>query len=255
MRGWGQRPLFRIRPGEDALDALLAARGYAVRDPTLILAAPVGGARPPSRARRAILGPAPLACMAEIWAAGGIGPAAPRGDGARAGAARATSSAASATGRRAAPSSRVHGARRDAARARGRRPPRAARGSARAMTARRRRLGADARARRPSRWRSHAATPPALGALSPARDWPRRTATTTACCAAGAQPTAVLRRRTRRNRRGICCSRSRISSLTSAPSASKTLPPRGTSRRAPNQGLVPSVRSTGSQAAWLRVVP
>ena len=40
MRGWGQPPLFMIRPGEDALDACLAARGYLERDPTLIAAAP-----------------------------------------------------------------------------------------------------------------------------------------------------------------------------------------------------------------------
>ena len=74
MRAWGQPPLFRIRPGEEALDARLAARGYVVRDPTLILAAPAAAiAVPPGEA--AVFGSGPLACMAEIWAAGGIGPA------------------------------------------------------------------------------------------------------------------------------------------------------------------------------------
>jgi GNAT superfamily N-acetyltransferase len=74
MRAWGQAPLFRIGPGEEAFDARLAARGYAVRDPTLVLAAPAAEiARPPGEA--AIFGAGALACMAEIWAAGGIGPA------------------------------------------------------------------------------------------------------------------------------------------------------------------------------------
>ncbi|HET9070056.1 MAG TPA: GNAT family N-acetyltransferase [Amaricoccus sp.] len=72
MRGWGQRPLFRVTPG-DALDAILAARGYGVHDPSLILAAPAAAiAAPPGEA--AAFGPGPLAAMAELWAAGGIGP-------------------------------------------------------------------------------------------------------------------------------------------------------------------------------------
>jgi hypothetical protein len=74
MRAWGQTPLFRIRRGEEALDARLAARGYVGRDPTLILAARVAAiAAEPGEA--AVLGAGPLACMAEIWAADGIGPA------------------------------------------------------------------------------------------------------------------------------------------------------------------------------------
>ena len=74
MRAWGQPPLFRIWPDEAALDARLAARGYVERDPTLILAAPAAAvAVPPGEA--AVFGSGPLACMAEIWAAGGIGPA------------------------------------------------------------------------------------------------------------------------------------------------------------------------------------
>ncbi|HRO12260.1 GNAT family N-acetyltransferase, partial [Amaricoccus sp.] len=74
MRAWGQVPLFRLSPGEAALDARLAARGYLLRDPTLILAAPTDAvAAEPGEA--AVFGDGPLACMAEIWAAGGIGPA------------------------------------------------------------------------------------------------------------------------------------------------------------------------------------
>jgi hypothetical protein len=74
MRGWGQPPLFRIGPGEEPFAARLAARGYVARDPTLILAAPAAAlAAPPGET--AIFGAGPLACMAEIWTAGGVGPA------------------------------------------------------------------------------------------------------------------------------------------------------------------------------------
>ncbi len=73
MRAWSERPLFRIHAGDEALDALLAARGYALGDPTLILAAPVA-ALAAATGEAAIFGPGPLACMAEMWARGGIGP-------------------------------------------------------------------------------------------------------------------------------------------------------------------------------------
>jgi len=74
MRAWGQRPLVMVRPGEAELDAALAARGYEVRDRSLLLAAPAAGlaARP---AETVIDGDGLLASMATIWAAGGIGPA------------------------------------------------------------------------------------------------------------------------------------------------------------------------------------
>jgi ribosomal protein S18 acetylase RimI-like enzyme len=74
MRAWGQRPLFMIRPGDGELDALLASRGYAARDPTLLFTAPVDGLAAP-QGLAAIPCAAPLACMAETWAAGGVGPA------------------------------------------------------------------------------------------------------------------------------------------------------------------------------------
>ncbi|SDE70160.1 GNAT family N-acetyltransferase [Limimaricola pyoseonensis] len=70
MGNEGRAPLFMVRSGEDALDAALAARGFAVKDPTLILAAPLDALAsttpdahwPPDETDRA------------IWADGGIGP-------------------------------------------------------------------------------------------------------------------------------------------------------------------------------------
>lgn len=74
MRAWGQRPIFMVRPGETALDAALAERGLVRFDPTVLmvaeterLAGEVDGAT--------MVCDAPLACLAEIWAGGGVGPA------------------------------------------------------------------------------------------------------------------------------------------------------------------------------------
>jgi GNAT superfamily N-acetyltransferase len=73
MRATGGPPLFRVHLEETALDAALEARGYAVVNPTLMvrldlpLPAPAPGtvyAHWP-----------PLAIQAELWAAGGTGPA------------------------------------------------------------------------------------------------------------------------------------------------------------------------------------
>ena len=75
MRAWGQAPLFQIRAHEADLDAVLAARGYAAKDHTLILAAPSAGLAAEGPDEAAIPCAAPLARMAEIWAEGGIGPA------------------------------------------------------------------------------------------------------------------------------------------------------------------------------------
>lgn len=73
MRGWGQRPLFMIRPGDEALDAELEARGYAVHDASLVLAARCDalGAGDPERAS---VGDMLLRIVADVWADGGIGP-------------------------------------------------------------------------------------------------------------------------------------------------------------------------------------
>ncbi|TYB82001.1 GNAT family N-acetyltransferase [Maritimibacter fusiformis] len=74
MRALGQVPLFRIRAGEDKLDALLARHGYDLRDPVNIYAMPVadllGGEIPPGTAYA--MWP-PLELALEIWADGGIG--------------------------------------------------------------------------------------------------------------------------------------------------------------------------------------
>ena len=76
MRDLGQDALFRIRAGDEALDADLAAQGYRIVDPTNIHAAPVGGLTvqtPPRVTTFAVW--EPLEIMREIWAEGGIGPA------------------------------------------------------------------------------------------------------------------------------------------------------------------------------------
>lgn len=75
MAAWGEPPCFQLWPGEDVLDAALAARGYAACDPTLILEAPADLVAPARSDERTIFCAAPLACMEEIWRAGGIGPA------------------------------------------------------------------------------------------------------------------------------------------------------------------------------------
>ena len=75
MRSLGQRPLFMLRPGEDALDAWLEARGYAVVDPVVlygIRAAEIAEEHPPSTV---IPSWPPLAMQTDIWSEGGIGPA------------------------------------------------------------------------------------------------------------------------------------------------------------------------------------
>lgn len=77
MRAWGQRPLFMLRgPQEAGFDDLLAARGYEISDPTLMLAGPVA---PLLREELPLLGgittPLSLAICREIWAEAGVGPA------------------------------------------------------------------------------------------------------------------------------------------------------------------------------------
>jgi ribosomal protein S18 acetylase RimI-like enzyme len=74
MRAWGQAPLFMLRPGDEALDARLAALGYAVRDPVVLLEAPAAALAPAAPDEQVLIGPGPLAAMREIWFAGSIGP-------------------------------------------------------------------------------------------------------------------------------------------------------------------------------------
>lgn len=76
MAALGQSDLFMVRDGEARLDAVLAARGYAVMDPVVGYVAPVAAlavARPPPVTTFEVW--PPLAMQSEIWAEGGIGPA------------------------------------------------------------------------------------------------------------------------------------------------------------------------------------
>jgi N-acetylglutamate synthase len=76
MRDIGQSPLFMIRAGDEALDTALEKRGYGVIDPTNGYAIDVGALTDvPIPRVTAFAIWEPLAIMAEIWAAGGIGPA------------------------------------------------------------------------------------------------------------------------------------------------------------------------------------
>ncbi|WP_372805645.1 GNAT family N-acetyltransferase [Loktanella salsilacus] len=76
MRAAGQEALFMVRPGEDALDALLAEAGYIKRDETLIRACPTAAltADPVPPVTAFTVWP-PLAAQRDIWAGGGVGPA------------------------------------------------------------------------------------------------------------------------------------------------------------------------------------
>lgn len=75
MLALGQTPLFMIRQGDEALDALLDSLGYSVIDPVNMYSAPVSlfsGFDIPRVATFVIW--EPLAIMLDIWTAGGIGP-------------------------------------------------------------------------------------------------------------------------------------------------------------------------------------
>ena len=76
MRELNQPPLFMVRSGEDRLDAMLKQHGYRVVDPVFLYSAPTEQFTqtpvPPVSAFQ--IWP-PLAIMADIWAASGVGPA------------------------------------------------------------------------------------------------------------------------------------------------------------------------------------
>ena len=76
MRDWGQQPMFRLIPEDEALDTELAARGYEVVDPVTLYAARAetltGEQSHIAAAYRCAFRPA---VMEEIWEAGGIGSA------------------------------------------------------------------------------------------------------------------------------------------------------------------------------------
>ena len=74
MREGGQRPLFMIREGDEGLDQQLIDRGYVIKDPVNMYAAPVAkltSTRLPPVTSFAVW--PPLAAQTEIWASGGIG--------------------------------------------------------------------------------------------------------------------------------------------------------------------------------------
>lgn len=76
MRDLGQKQIFMIRPGDEALDAQLDARGYQVVDAVTIYSCPVEQLTDLAIPRVTVFTIwEPLAIMREIWAAGGIGPA------------------------------------------------------------------------------------------------------------------------------------------------------------------------------------
>ena len=75
MRALNQTPLFQIREGDEAFDALLAKAGYEIVDPVNLYAVDADKLAlelPPRTV--AIAAWEPLRIMEEIWAKGGIGP-------------------------------------------------------------------------------------------------------------------------------------------------------------------------------------
>ena len=75
MLAAGEPPIWRIGPGDEALDAALAARGYQIMDPVALYLAPVAAlAQEPPRVSAFALWP-PLAIQRDLWTAGHIGPA------------------------------------------------------------------------------------------------------------------------------------------------------------------------------------
>lgn len=76
MRALGQKPLFQMRPSDEATDAVLDRAGYVVRDETALYAASITTLttqRPPPVTAFTVW--PPLAAQTDIWAQGGVGPA------------------------------------------------------------------------------------------------------------------------------------------------------------------------------------
>jgi len=72
-RDLGQVPLFMIRPGDEALDGMLARRGYRVVDPVQLRAAPVVSFPAPDLMYSFPHWP-PMAMCEDLWSETGIGP-------------------------------------------------------------------------------------------------------------------------------------------------------------------------------------
>lgn len=76
MAALGQEPLFVIWPGDAALDAALAARGYRVNDPVVAYAAPCAALADPAPPFLTTFPHwPPLGIAAALWAEAGTGPA------------------------------------------------------------------------------------------------------------------------------------------------------------------------------------
>lgn len=68
----GRDPLFQVRPGDEAFDALLEERGYQILDPTIYLSAPLNTFDAP-KADTGYCSWPPIAAQRGIWQDGGIG--------------------------------------------------------------------------------------------------------------------------------------------------------------------------------------
>jgi GNAT superfamily N-acetyltransferase len=73
QRGWGERPMFRVADGDDALQQTLTDEGFRHEGPTAVMAADCAdlAARPRPGLSAFDIWP-PLAIQAQIWAAGNI---------------------------------------------------------------------------------------------------------------------------------------------------------------------------------------
>ena len=76
MTALGQDRIFMIRDGDDALDQALAARGYEVKDPVNLYAAPLARVTAPNAPHHMTFRAwPPLAIQTELWSEAHIGPA------------------------------------------------------------------------------------------------------------------------------------------------------------------------------------
>lgn len=73
-RALGQDPLVMIRPGDEALDAVLAAAGWRVADPVVLYLAPAADLAAGAKPFTAFPIWPPLAIQEDFWQATGIGP-------------------------------------------------------------------------------------------------------------------------------------------------------------------------------------
>lgn len=73
-RALGQPPKFIIRPGEAALDAALAGRGFELFDPVTLFTAPIAALPSDVPPVTAFAHWPPLAITREVWSEGEIGP-------------------------------------------------------------------------------------------------------------------------------------------------------------------------------------